>query len=264
MDGHNVADFVDPDIEARLAELEAEEEAAAAAAEAAGAMAGDDEMDARLDEEEAALLAAIRARKAGLVQGHRRAKAAADNAPAMPRQQAARAGRVTGADMEASLGPMGYDTSRARARAAREGRPRGRSLSRGAAAAGGDGGGDGEAGGGSGGKRARSAAGSEGGDAAEEAEMAEAPPLKKRLHSNRSRSLSRGPAAAAQLTSGASPGSGGLKDGPQRAKALRLADRAQRRRNRMAKAGEGDRVILTKMPKHLFSGKRGNGKTDRR
>jgi nucleolar GTP-binding protein len=32
--------------------------------------------------------------------------------------------------------------------------------------------------------------------------------------------------------------------------------------NRLAKAGEADRVILTKMPKHLFSGKRSNGKTD--
>jgi hypothetical protein len=40
-----------------------------------------------------------------------------------------------------------------------------------------------------------------------------------------------------------------------------MADRQQRRRNQMAKAGEGDRVILTKMPKHLFSGKRSNGKT---
>jgi len=28
--------------------------------------------------------------------------------------------------------------------------------------------------------------------------------------------------------------------------------------------GESDRKIVTKMPKHLFSGKRGNGKTDRR
>ncbi|TFY78937.1 hypothetical protein EWM64_g5081 [Hericium alpestre] len=31
-----------------------------------------------------------------------------------------------------------------------------------------------------------------------------------------------------------------------------------------AKAGEGDRVIQTKMPKHLFAGKRKMGKTSRR
>lgn len=49
-----------------------------------------------------------------------------------------------------------------------------------------------------------------------------------------------------------------------RNKALQLADKAQKKRNKLAKAGEGDRVIHTKMPKHLFSGKRGIGKTDRR
>ena len=30
------------------------------------------------------------------------------------------------------------------------------------------------------------------------------------------------------------------------------------------KAGESDRKITTKMPNHLFAGKRGSGKTDRR
>jgi nucleolar GTP-binding protein len=49
-----------------------------------------------------------------------------------------------------------------------------------------------------------------------------------------------------------------------KSKAVKLADLAQRKRNKQAKAGEGDRVIPTKMPKHLFSGKRGIGKTDRR
>jgi nucleolar GTP-binding protein len=33
---------------------------------------------------------------------------------------------------------------------------------------------------------------------------------------------------------------------------------------RDARAGEGDRKIPSLMPKHLFSGKRGIGKTDRR
>jgi nucleolar GTP-binding protein len=32
----------------------------------------------------------------------------------------------------------------------------------------------------------------------------------------------------------------------------------------LAKSGEGDRTINTKLPKWLNSGKRGNGKTDRR
>lgn len=33
---------------------------------------------------------------------------------------------------------------------------------------------------------------------------------------------------------------------------------------RMCLKGEADRFIGNKMPKHLFSGKRGGGKTDRR
>ncbi|KAJ7859650.1 nucleolar GTP-binding protein 1-domain-containing protein [Mycena olivaceomarginata] len=41
------------------------------------------------------------------------------------------------------------------------------------------------------------------------------------------------------------------------------ADRA-RPRNMLARAGEGDRTIKTKMPKHLFAGKRKGGKTQRR
>ena len=241
MDGHNIADFIDPDIEARLAELEAEEEAAAAAH--GDAMMGEEEEAAALDEEEAALLAEIRTRKSGMVSAHRRAKGAADNAPVMPRSKAGAGGRLTAAAMEASLGAMGYDTTAALARV------RGRSQQRDAIR-----------------KRGRSSGGGGGGDDddgdgdGEEAAMEDAPPLKKRVHSNRSRSLSRGAAAG---TAAPSPGSG-LKDAPQRAKASKLADRAQRKRNKMAKAGEGDRVILTKMPKHLFSGKRGNGKTDRR
>lgn len=56
----------------------------------------------------------------------------------------------------------------------------------------------------------------------------------------------------------------GVKDVTQKNKALKIADKKQKTRNRMGKAGEADRVITTKMPKHLFSGKRGMGKTDRR
>lgn len=37
-----------------------------------------------------------------------------------------------------------------------------------------------------------------------------------------------------------------------------------RKVNKMCLKGEADRFIGTKMPKHLFSGKRGTGKTDRR
>lgn len=39
---------------------------------------------------------------------------------------------------------------------------------------------------------------------------------------------------------------------------------AQRKVVTLARKGEGDRHIPTLKPKHLFSGKRGTGKTDRR
>jgi len=56
----------------------------------------------------------------------------------------------------------------------------------------------------------------------------------------------------------------GLRDNVEVKKVKKIAKKAQIPFNRNAKKGEGDRVILNMKPKHLFSGKRGNGKTDRR
>jgi len=56
----------------------------------------------------------------------------------------------------------------------------------------------------------------------------------------------------------------GYRDLEQRVKAIQKQRKFQETANRLGKSGEGDRVITTKMPKHLFAGKRGNGKTDRR
>lgn len=51
-------------------------------------------------------------------------------------------------------------------------------------------------------------------------------------------------------------------------KVKRLQKKSQRQHLEISKggarAGEADRRIVVKMPKHLFSGKRGIGKTDRR
>ncbi|KAF9027631.1 P-loop containing nucleoside triphosphate hydrolase protein [Hymenopellis radicata] len=52
--------------------------------------------------------------------------------------------------------------------------------------------------------------------------------------------------------------------GAQANRAVKLRNLGQRPRNMLAKAGEGDRNITTKMPKHLFAGKRKGGKTQRR
>lgn len=56
----------------------------------------------------------------------------------------------------------------------------------------------------------------------------------------------------------------GVADGAARDKALRMAKMHRRARNLAARAGEGDRHATAALPKHLFSGKRGMGKTDRR
>lgn len=56
----------------------------------------------------------------------------------------------------------------------------------------------------------------------------------------------------------------GLNDGALRSQAERLAKIQRRERNRMARQGEGDRHSTAALPKHLFSGKRGIGSTDRR
>ncbi|KAJ7641327.1 P-loop containing nucleoside triphosphate hydrolase protein [Roridomyces roridus] len=56
----------------------------------------------------------------------------------------------------------------------------------------------------------------------------------------------------------------GMRDEAQASRAVKLRNLGQRPRNMLAKAGEGDRAIKTKMPKHLFAGKRKGGKTQRR
>mmetsp|Transcript_44075 Transcript_44075/g.122135 ORF Transcript_44075/g.122135 Transcript_44075/m.122135 type:complete len:332 (+) Transcript_44075:289-1284(+) len=61
-----------------------------------------------------------------------------------------------------------------------------------------------------------------------------------------------------------SPSNMGLKDEAQVVKAAKLAKKKQFTINKMGLASESDRRIASKRPKHLFSGKRGSGKTDRR
>ncbi|XP_061164106.1 GTP-binding protein 4-like [Saccostrea echinata] len=56
----------------------------------------------------------------------------------------------------------------------------------------------------------------------------------------------------------------GVRDAKMAKKVKTIGRKAQVPRNREAKKGEGDRVILNMKPKHLFAGKRKGGKTDRR
>lgn len=231
MDGHNVLDFVDPDIDARLEALEREEEEAAAAAAADGGAMMDE--DNELTPEEAAALAAIRGRKAKLVADHRRKKKEGTNAAPMPRTVSTSDRGRTTTRMESELTAMGLDASKAVA--AVRSLSRGRALQR---------------------KRSRS-------KTAADATMADgdgdAEPLK-RVHSSKSRSMSRGRALSL-----AAPDAGkGFKDVSQRNKAIKMADQAQLKMGREARKGEADRHIPNLKPKHLFSGKRPRGSTDRR
>eukprot|EP00009_Paramoeba_aestuarina_P009274 CAMPEP_0201522054 /NCGR_PEP_ID=MMETSP0161_2-20130828/16425_1 /ASSEMBLY_ACC=CAM_ASM_000251 /TAXON_ID=180227 /ORGANISM="Neoparamoeba aestuarina, Strain SoJaBio B1-5/56/2" /LENGTH=686 /DNA_ID=CAMNT_0047920807 /DNA_START=171 /DNA_END=2231 /DNA_ORIENTATION=+ len=56
----------------------------------------------------------------------------------------------------------------------------------------------------------------------------------------------------------------GIHSEEQMKQVVKKARKAQSKMNSQARAGEADRRIPTKMPKHLFSGKRGVGSNDRR
>ncbi|KAJ8498343.1 hypothetical protein OPV22_008895 [Ensete ventricosum] len=73
---------------------------------------------------------------------------------------------------------------------------------------------------------------------------------------SRSRSKSRPPGEV-------TPGEG-FKDSAQKLKAIKIAKKSVKVRNKAARKGEADRVIPNLKPKHLFSGKRSIGKTTRR
>ena len=227
-EGHNIADFIDPDIDAKLEALEREEEELAANAPVA------DEMDEEhLTLEEAETLAAIRSRKTKLISEHRRKKKLGTNAAVMPRSKgAADVERSrTATRMKSELGGMGIDPSAVETAVNRaRSQSRGRELHK---------------------KRARSKSA---------AAMEDAGQPQVRVWSSKSRSMSRG-----RSLSLAAPEPGtGLKDAAMRNRAYKLNDRAQRRLQREARKGEGDRHIPDLKPKHLFSGKMSNGTRDRR
>lgn len=205
MDGKNIADFVDPEIDARLAQLEEEEEEASRRLEEMGDMEEEDPMTA----EQLETLNKIKIRKAKAIAEHRANKSTGRNRSDIPRTApVARRASRPGRDEEEED----------------RGRKRKRSLSR------------------------------AGVESVEGQEIAV-----KRQHSSRSRSRSRG----ASVNYEVQPGEG-FKDKVQKMKAQIFADKAQRKRNKQARKGEGDRHIPDLKPKHLFSGKRGIGKTDRR
>ncbi|XP_068662794.1 nucleolar GTP-binding protein 1-like [Aristolochia californica] len=227
LDGHNVYDFVDPDILQRLEELEQDEGLRQEEdAEEDFVMDGTE-----LGPEELEALAEIRKKKSLLIQEHRIKKSTAESRPTIPRKFD-KDRKYTSKRMGRQLSSLGLDPSAAVGRA--------RSVSRGR-------------------KRERSPVRR---DDVESMDIDNDQSNKKmRMRSRsismpRSRSRSRPPGEVV-------PGEG-YKDSAQKIKAFKLGKQSFNKRNKDARKGEADRVIPTLKPKHLFSGKRSNGKTTRR
>ncbi|EPQ50165.1 putative nucleolar GTP-binding protein 1 [Gloeophyllum trabeum ATCC 11539] len=230
VDGKNVADFIDPDIAEKLEALEREEEKL----QAEGFYDSDEDIMDSEDEREAeeakvALDAKIRSQHT---------KKSMKHAARLPRT----AGLRTLSEMTTELTKAGLDPSRIQERA--EMLAKVRSEQR---------------------KRKRDEMDVDMEDA--EAEEAEGDWMdvdgedspNKRVKGNSGRVVAKGkrePRSNRQLA--------GMRDEAQASKAIKLRNLGQRERNMHARAGEADRHIRVKMPKHLFSGKRKMGKTDRR
>ncbi|KAJ4164580.1 hypothetical protein LMH87_006249 [Akanthomyces muscarius] len=211
--GQNVFDFVDPEIDAKLAALEEEEEKL----EQEGYYDSDEEID---DDEETEVLrkAELIREKQQLIRNEARMKKRLKNQAIIPRKKV----KKSISEFDDALDALGHDTTEMTERARAKSRPRGRSTT-------------------------RSRAGTEDADAMEVDDP------KARLRS-KSRPASRAPTSSRR--------DAGVQDETKLTKADRISKLNQRRMNRMARQGEADRFIGTAMPKYLFSGKRGIGKTD--
>lgn len=234
MNGKNVADFIDPDIAEKLEALEREEEKL----EAEGFYDSDEDIFDSEDEREA-----VEAKKA---LGHKihsqNVKKAMKNQSRLPRT----AGLRTLSELTTELKKAGYDPSNIEARAGIIAKAQGA-------------------------KRKRAEADMDidmedgDGDASEGEEGdwmdvdGEEQTPNKRVKGNSGKVITKHPRAPKSNRQFA-----GMGNEQQASKAVKLRNLSQRERNRLAKAGEADRVIQTKMPKHLFAGKRKAGKTNRR
>lgn len=219
-DGKNVADFIDPDIEAKLAQLEKEEELLLAAE----GLNDDDEVLGAWKETQGVLdQLHSRVRQRRLVNRLNKSR----NHVGTPRKGAKKASEV-----EETLALTGKDGTKIR----------GRSVSRKDTMLG---------------KRKASAGVDKGGDGS----VAE-PAKKKARAASASRALSQG-RVQSRIVQGLGTEENIQKAEKARRKKQRQTDRRTGSRG-LQRRGEGDRHIPDFKPKHLFSGKRGIGKTDRR
>lgn len=209
-DGKNVHDFIDPDIEEKLAALEAEEEKL----DAEGYYDSDEELE---DDEEAEirLKADLIREKRMLIRNEAKMKKSLKNRAIIPRN----ATRKNLSEMQDHLDSLGLDTSGIVARA--------RSQSRGRV------------------------------PLRNRADTADVMDLDDPQYEAKIRAKSRARSQSNRRDDG-------VTNEISRTKAERVHKLSQRKMNRMARQGEADRHIGAAMPKHLFSGKRGMGKTNSR
>lgn len=208
MDGKNIADFVDPDILAKLDALEQEEADRLALEETLQDLS--EEQSLKLTPEERAIWNQIQERKIKIRKAHSQEKG--HNAPPVPHKHI-----VGDADeFESHLNEIGLDPRAAVDRARKR-------------------------------SRSKSLVGREPSESQERGRS---------KSTERARSLSRGRSKTPQEE--------GFKNKKQKTIAENKKRSSERPRNKAARVGEADRAIITKMPKHLFSGKRKAGKTSRR
>lgn len=211
--GKNIYDFVDPDIESKLAALEEEEEKL----EADGYYESDESVEDAEDADTRMKADLIREKRV-LLRNEAKMRKSLKNRAAIPRS--AKAKKLS--EMERGLDSAGYDVDAAGSRARSQSQVRGRPLTRDDA----------------------------GGDDAMDLDDP-------RQAIARAKSRARSTAATDRRNDG-------VADDTNRDKAERLFKLGQKKMNRMARAGEADRHTTASLPKHLFSGKRGMGKTQRR
>ncbi|KAJ1622444.1 P-loop containing nucleoside triphosphate hydrolase protein [Pavlovales sp. CCMP2436] len=242
MDGKNIADFVDADIEAKLAALEAEEDRLIELAALEGGASEEDEEGV----ETHALAERIRHKKRLIVNKHREDKG--PNRPIVGRTKVIRR-EMTVQGLQKHLKSVGVETGDADLQNVRKrGRspaPRGRSPSRGMET-------DDE-----GSKTPRSSS-----QKKRKADMT--PEEKKSAKLNRSRSKMGVRGDAKSSSRARSRSVAGLRDESMAVQADKVLKKHQRERNVMGKVGEADRIINMKKEKWMLTGKRGIGKTDRR
>ncbi|KAG7005551.1 nucleolar GTP-binding protein 1 [Physcia stellaris] len=210
LNGKNVYDFIDPDIESKLAALEEEEEKL----EANGYYDSDESVE-DADEADIRLKANLIRQKRDEIMTEAKMKKSLKNRAMIPRT--AKAKKLSA--MEDHLDKLGFDTAAVSARARAQ--SRGRSAARGTIST--------------------------------EDMMDLDTPMSENALRTKSRARSQ-----------SNRREDGVTDLTARSKAERLSKLGQKKMNRMARQGEADRHTTAAKPKHLFSGKRGMGKTQRR